>query len=74
MNVEVCAGTRAVKYLAGYLTKGTDFGQIEIGRNEISEYVNGSYICSHEAYMKLMSHKLHDSSHAVINLKVHLEG
>ena len=76
INVEVCSGIRAIKYLHKYVTKGVD--NIQAGfmnrKNEINRFLNYRYVTAPEAFWKIFHYKIHDRSHSIINLTVHLEG
>ncbi|POM80136.1 Helitron helicase-like protein [Phytophthora palmivora] len=78
INVEVCATNKAVKYIYKYVYKGSDMTTItiegeEIQANEILQYL-GRYISPVEACMRLFGFPTQRSSHAVVNLPIHLEG
>ncbi|POM72707.1 LOW QUALITY PROTEIN: Helitron helicase-like protein, partial [Phytophthora palmivora] len=79
INVEVCATNKAVKYIYKYVYKGSDMTTItiegeEIQANEILQYLLGRYISPVEACMRLFGFPTQGSSHAVVNLPIHLEG
>ncbi|POM62082.1 Helitron helicase-like protein [Phytophthora palmivora] len=79
INVEVCATNKAVKYIYKYVYNGSDMTTItiegeEIQANEILRYLLGRYISPVEACMRLFGFPTHGSSHAVVNLTIHLEG
>ncbi|POM80921.1 Helitron helicase-like protein [Phytophthora palmivora] len=78
INVEVCATNKAVKYIYKYVYKGSDMTTItiegeEIQANEILQYLLGRYISPVEACMRLFGFPTQGSSHAVVNLPIHLE-
>jgi PIF1-like helicase/Helitron helicase-like domain at N-terminus len=73
INVEVCTSLRAVKYIYKYCYKGFDCASIRVGSNEIDNFVNYRYLSAPEACYHLFEFKMHDRSHCVIRLAVHLE-
>ena len=75
INVEICSSIRAVKYIFKYIYKGYDCAQLEIiqENNEITQYLNGRYVSAPEAVWRLLEFKMHDKSHSIIRLPVHLE-
>ncbi|POM73385.1 Helitron helicase-like protein [Phytophthora palmivora] len=79
INVEVCATNKAVNDSYKYVYKGSDMTTItiegeEIQANEILQYLLGRYISPVEACMRLFGFPTQGSSHAVVNLPIHLEG
>ena len=79
INVEVCGGLGCVKYLYKYLFKGFDAAVVqttEAGRvanlDEIQCYMEARYVCPPEAAWRLFNYPLHDNSHAIVRLGVHL--
>lgn len=81
INVEVCTSLKGVKYIYKYIYKGFDYANCKIGNvdgqqvfihDEISNYISARYVSAPEAYWRLASYKMHDRSHAVITLPVHL--
>nr|XP_013180910.1 unnamed protein product [Papilio xuthus] len=74
INVEVCTSIRSVKYIFKYIYKGFDCAEVQItDNNEIDQYVNSRYVSAPEAMWRLMEYKMHDRSHKVIRLPVHLQ-
>ncbi|KAG3019640.1 hypothetical protein PC120_g9774 [Phytophthora cactorum] len=89
INVEVCTGITAVKYLYKYVYKGSDkavvtIEAIQVERrneaiardepNEVLRYLNARYIAPVEACMRLLDCVVKRKSHSVEQLTVHLEG
>ncbi|POM57596.1 Helitron helicase-like protein [Phytophthora palmivora] len=79
INVEVCATNKAVKYIYKYVYKGSDMTTIaiegeEIQANEILQYLPSRYISPVKACMRLFGFPTQGSSHAVVNIPIHLEG
>ena len=79
INVEHCASIKAIKYLHKYVFKGSDMANIEISEqnetrdyDEISQYVDGRYVSPHEACWRLLEFKMHDRSHHIERLAIHL--
>ena len=73
INVESCHNIKAVKYLYKYVHKGHDEGALCFEKyDEIKRYVDGRYVCATEAYWRIIALPLHDSSHSVQRLAVHL--
>ena len=77
MNVEVCTTVRSVKYIFEYIHKGNDAAHIEIRQNylnhdEILQYLNARYVGPHQAVFRIMQYKIHEKSHIIIRLAVHL--
>ena len=78
VNVEVCASIKSVKYLFKYVYKGHDCANIEITEqviehNEVKSFIDSRYVSAPEAMWRLLGFKMHDQSHTVIRLTVHLE-
>eukprot|EP00795_Rhopilema_esculentum_P011162 gene11162-20059_t len=77
MNVEVCSTVKSVKYIFKYIHKGNDCAHVEIRENilhhdEILQYLNARYVGPHQAVFRVMQYKMHDKSHIIIRLAVHL--
>lgn len=81
INVEACTSLAAVKYIYKYIYKGYDCARIVVGQgnneqlivDEISRYIDTRYISAPEAMWRLLKYKMHDRSHVVIRLGVHLD-
>lgn len=80
INVECSTSLRFVKYIYKYIFKGFDCanvtitpdGQSELRYNEITNFIDCRYVSAPEAMWRLRESKMHDRSHAVIRLPVHL--
>lgn len=80
VNVEVVTSLKAVKYIYKYIFKGHDYtnivitsdGQAQLNHNEITNYVDGRYVSAPEAMWRLREFHMHDRSHTVMRLPVHL--
>src|SRR5277367_1607241 len=80
INVEVCTSLRAVKYIYKYIYKGFDCANLaitagqnpEIRHNEVANYIDARYVSAPEAMWRLLESPMHDRSHAVLRLPVHL--
>jgi len=80
INVEICSSTRSVKYLFKYVYKGHDCANVAVTeskessiRDEPKEYVDCRYVSAPEAIWRIFKFKMHDQSHAIYRLHVHLE-
>ncbi|KAF4530354.1 hypothetical protein B566_EDAN018479, partial [Ephemera danica] len=82
INVEVCSSIRSVKYIYKYIYKGHDRASAVIStgnhqviiHDEIQDFLDTRYIAAPEAAWRLQAKLLNKSSHAVIQLAVHLPG
>uniref|UniRef100_A0A183GEZ6 Helitron_like_N domain-containing protein n=1 Tax=Heligmosomoides polygyrus TaxID=6339 RepID=A0A183GEZ6_HELPZ len=79
INVELCSTISAVKYLNKYIYKGLDRARVilrsedeSLKYDEIRAYLDARYVCPQEAAWKLLGFPLHDRSHTVVRLPVHL--
>ncbi|XP_076893525.1 uncharacterized protein LOC143545531 [Bidens hawaiensis] len=89
INVEYCGGNMLIKYLFKYISKGTDRVRFKVSQsdpsvqstqsstlptvNEIDNFVDGRYICPHEAAWRILNFPIHHRYPAVQTLAVHLE-
>ncbi|GKA30666.1 DNA helicase, partial [Tanacetum coccineum] len=89
INVEYCGWSMLIKYLFKYISKGTDriiaqvtrpvgeppsmIEQRQIQTDEIKNFVDGRYICPHEASWRILKYEIHNRYPAVQILSVHLE-
>ncbi|CAF4560566.1 unnamed protein product [Rotaria sp. Silwood2] len=86
INVEVCATVKSIKYLFKYVYKGHDCANINLVRSapdgvmssttlewdEIKAHLDATYVSSPEAVWRLFEFSLHDISHSIIRLAIHL--
>ena len=79
INVESCQSIKAIKYIFKYIYKGHDCASINIRdknnnlvHDEINQFLDARYVCAPEAIWRLFEYQMHDRSHAVIRLAVHL--
>ena len=77
MNVEVCTTVKSVKYIFKYIHKGNDAAHVEIRQNhlnhdEILQHLNACYVGPHQTVFRLMQYKMHDRTHIIIRLAIHL--
>ncbi|KAL3642121.1 hypothetical protein CASFOL_012936 [Castilleja foliolosa] len=89
INVEHCGWNMMIKYLFKYISKGADRVRFCISRsenvsavdpdsaaaavNEVQNFVDGRYICPHEASWRILNFPIHERTPAVEILAVHLE-
>lgn len=89
INVEYCGWSMLIKYLFKYISKGTDriFAQFtrSIGDastsatqrqphiDEIQNFLDGRFICPHEACWRILKFEIHNREPAVQILSVHLQ-
>ncbi|KYN07868.1 ATP-dependent DNA helicase PIF1, partial [Cyphomyrmex costatus] len=81
INVEIVSSIKSVKYLYKYIYKGHDVATINlesknediiIEHDEIHNYIETRYVGPVEASWRILGKKLHDKSHVVIRLPIHL--
>jgi hypothetical protein len=78
INLEACMSIESVKYLFKYVYKGHGCANIEIRQSsdldhdEISTFLDARYVSAPEAIWRLMEFKMHDQSHTITRLTVHL--
>ena len=77
INVEVCTTVKSVKYIFKYIHKGHDCASVElrsgaVNHDEIEDYLNARYVGPHEAIFRLLGFKLHEMSHTIQRLAIHL--
>ena len=79
INVESCHHIRSVKYLYKYVYKSFDQGAIrfeqstgDVRYDEITGFLEGRYIAAPEACWRIFAFPLHDNSHSVTRLQLHL--
>ena len=79
INVEICASTKATKYLYKYLNKGGDRAMMRIDdgepkpRNEIREFQDYRHIGTSEAIHRIFEFPMRKRYPGVIRLPIHLE-
>ncbi|CAF1173465.1 unnamed protein product [Rotaria magnacalcarata] len=86
INVEVCATVKSIKYLFKYVYKGHDCANIKLELpvkdgatfaktlewDEIKAHLDARYASVPEAVWRLFEFPLHDKSHSIIRLAIHL--
>ncbi|KAL0349933.1 UNVERIFIED_CONTAM: hypothetical protein Sradi_4142500 [Sesamum radiatum] len=76
INVEICSSIKSIKYLYKYVYKGPDCVVFEVrpGPNydEISQYVDGRWICAPEALWKIYKFPMSKIYPSVVRLQIHL--
>ncbi|UYV64563.1 hypothetical protein LAZ67_3001189, partial [Cordylochernes scorpioides] len=77
INVEICSSVQAVKYLFKYVYKGHDSANLEIreqtlNHDEPTKFVDSRYVGPVEAGWRIFGFHMHEQSHAIIRLAVHL--
>ncbi|GKD23454.1 hypothetical protein Tco_1225157 [Tanacetum coccineum] len=89
INVEYCGWSMLIKYLFKYISKGTDriFAKVikptitpptepepgNVKVDEIQNFIDGRYICPHDACWRILKFDIHSRHHTVQILCVHLE-
>jgi len=79
INVEICSSVRSIKYIHKYVYKGHDCCNLHIAvqdnrfdYDEISLFLNARYVGPTEAAWRMFAYSMHDQSHTVDRLPVHL--
>ncbi|UYV71113.1 hypothetical protein LAZ67_8001784, partial [Cordylochernes scorpioides] len=77
INVEICASIKSVKYLFKYVYKGHDKANVAItetaaNHDETSKFVDSRYVSAPEAIWRIFTFKMHEQSHVIYRLAVHL--
>ncbi|XP_050233165.1 uncharacterized protein LOC126681661 [Mercurialis annua] len=79
VNVEVCSGYKAVKYLYKYIYKGHDRVAVNIAHDEdanqideIKQFQDARWVSAQEAMWRIYEFELNQMHPAVINLQLHL--
>jgi hypothetical protein len=77
-NMEACMGVRAFKYIHKYVYKGGDRATLVVGeedeRDEIKQHLDGRYVGSEEAVMRLFRSVMHEEEPPCQRLQVHEPG
>ena len=77
INIETCASVKSMKYLFKYVYKGHDCANLVIQENalihdEIKTFMDSRYVSAPEAAWRLFGFNMHENSHIIIRLPVHL--
>ncbi|KAG5565447.1 hypothetical protein RHGRI_001363 [Rhododendron griersonianum] len=79
LNVEICSGVKAVKYLYKYIYKGHDKIVVDINHNEgdviideIKQFQDARWVSAQEAMWRIFEFELYEMYPSVINLPLHL--
>ena len=74
INVEIRTSIKVVKYLYKYIHKGPDRARIVIHNSidEVTNYLDSRYVTASEAVWHIFKFHMHDKSHVVDRLPVHL--
>lgn len=79
INVEICASVHSIKYIHKYVYKGHDCANVQVTaegsslhHDEVTAFLNTRYVSPCEAAYRIFSYPMHEQSHTVIRLPVHL--
>jgi len=84
INIEICGGLEAIKYLYKYMYKGADAANIVMERqedgtergvinhDEKTKYLNMRYVSSMEAMWRILQFNMHSMSHRIYRMHIHL--
>src|SRR5580698_11665850 len=78
INVESCASVQSVKYLFKYVYKGHDCANVKIQEHktlehdEVTTFMDSRYVSPPEAAWRLLGFSMHEQSHTIVRLQVHL--
>ena len=77
INVEACMSVKTVKYLFKYVYKGHDCANVKltettIDHDEVSMFLDCRYVSAPEAMWRLSEFAMHEQSHTVVRLALHL--
>ena len=78
INLEACTSIKSVKYLFKYVYKGHDCANIRITEtnnithDEVHTFIDTRYVSAPESFWRLSEFKLHEQSHPVYRLAIHL--
>jgi len=75
INVEYYHSVKAIKYTCKYINKGSDRATFSVNckNDEITNYLNGRYLCTFEAFWRIFNFEIHNRDSTVKHLAVHLE-
>jgi hypothetical protein len=74
INVELCVGIKAIKYISGYMTKGHDKSTVQVdATDEITQHCQGRYVGPCEGFARLFEYKQHGMFPPVQHLAIHLQ-
>ncbi|XP_057299513.1 uncharacterized protein LOC130630155 [Hydractinia symbiolongicarpus] len=76
INLDACMSVKSVKYPYKYIYKGHDCANIKINEridhDELQTFLDARYVSAPEAEWRLFEFKMHQQSHVVHRLPVHL--
>ena len=79
INIEICSGLKAVKYLYKYIYKGHDRVAVHVGQDdgnhevdEIQQFQDTCWVSTQEAIWRIFEFELNEIYSPVINLQLHL--
>ena len=78
INLEACTSVKSVKYLFKYVYKGYDCANIQVTasneftHDEVTTFFDARYVSAPEAFWRLSEYEMHQQSHTIIRLPVHL--
>ena len=78
INLEACTSIKSVKYLFKYVYKGHDCANIrvtevnQLTHDEVHTYIDTRYVSPPEAFWRLSEYRLHEQSHSIYRLAIHL--
>ncbi|CAI9259461.1 unnamed protein product [Lactuca saligna] len=88
INVEYCGWNMMIKYLFKYVSKGMERVRFVIQRDvhtsgssvsveppvidEIKNYIDGRFLCPHEAAWRILDFPIHDRDPSIVILPIHL--
>ncbi|XP_076062437.1 uncharacterized protein LOC143037769 [Oratosquilla oratoria] len=73
INIEICASIASVKYIFKYVAIAENQMGQEMIFDEIQQHLNARYVSAPEGMWRLLEFKIHDRSHSLIRMPVHLE-
>ena len=78
INLEACTSIKSVKYFFKYVYKGHDCANIrvtevnQLTHDEVQTYNDTRYVSPPEAFWRLSEYRLHEQSHSIYRLAIHL--